>query len=106
MTAGLLLAVGLTAALPAVPASASSNVVAVFSADADYATPSCSLPGTYFYNPCGTRVWIHYTSGSSVQAYCVNPGGGLAYDLPIHFASGDSTDLQISSNPSPCGAGT
>ena len=107
---GLLLAVIGMAALPAAPASASSNVSAVFSGDSDYATPSCSAPGTYYYpgsalqvyNPCSTRVWVHYTSGSSVQAYCVNPGGAIAYDLPIHWASGDTSDLQITSNGSPC----
>ena len=111
---GLLLAVVGMAALPAAPASASSNVSAVFSGDSDYATPSCSAPGTYYYpgsalqvyNPCSTRVWVHYTSGSSVQAYCVNPGGAIAYDLPIHWASGDTSDLQITTNSSQCDSGT
>ena len=110
----LLLAAGGLAALPAVPAGASTTVVAVFSGDGgDYATPLCSLPGTYHYggkalevfNPCSDRVWVHYISGSTVQEYCVNPGGGLAYDLPINWAGGDISDLQITTNKSPCDAG-
>src|SRR5713226_8670379 len=110
----LLLAAGGLAALPAVPAGASTTVVAVFSGDVCYyATPLCSLLVTYHYggkalevfNPCSDRVWVHYISGSTVQEYCVNPGGGLAYDLPINWAGGDISDLQITTNKSPCDAG-
>jgi hypothetical protein len=107
---GLLLAAAGSAVLPAAPASASTTVVAVFSSSNEYITPLCSDPGTYdqsgsaveVYNPCSTRVWVHYYSGSSVETYCVNPGGGLAYDLPIRWAGGDTSDLQITTNTAPC----
>jgi hypothetical protein len=110
---GLLLAAAGSAVLPAAPASASTTVVAVFSSSNEYITPLCSDPGTYdqsgsaveVYNPCSTRVWVHYYSGSSVETYCVNPGGGLAYDLPIRWAGGDTSDLQITTNKSQCDAG-
>src|SRR5258708_2914558 len=53
------------------------------------------LPGFFYYpgsalevyNPCSTRVWVHYISGSSVQPYCVNPGGG-ALCLPVYARRG------------------
>jgi hypothetical protein len=94
-------------------ANASTTVVAVFSSAAEYVTPVCSHPGTYpqsgsaveVYNPCGTRVWVHYYSGSSIQPYCVNPGGGLAYDLPISWQGGDTSDLQITTNTNQCDSG-
>jgi hypothetical protein len=112
--AGMMLAAGGMAALPAAPASASTTVVAVFSSAPEYVTPLCSEQGTYsyggyaaeVYNPCGTRVWVHYYSGSAIESYCVNPGGGLAYDLPITWAGGDTSDLEITGNTSQCDSGT
>jgi len=110
----LLLAAGGTALLPASSASASTTVVAVFSSAPEYVTPLCSEPGTFpqsgsaieVYNPCSTRVWVHYYSGSTIESYCVNPGGGIAYDLPIAWARGDLSDLQITTNSSQCDSGT
>ena len=113
---GLLLAVGGLAALPALPASATTLVSAVVnfgtqsSPDYEYVTPACNAPGLYYYsgeivqvyNPCGYRVWVHFTSGSTVEAYCVNPGGAIAYDLPIHYAVGDTVDIQVTTNPNQC----
>jgi hypothetical protein len=54
------------------------------------------------YNPCPYRVWVHYVSGSDIQPYCVNPGGGLAYHLPLTWAGGDSADIQLTTNASLC----
>ncbi len=113
IAAGLLVAVGSLAVLPAASASASSDLTAWFSQDPDTALQSCSTPGDFtypgaaieVYNPCSGRVWIHYTSGSGVAAYCVNPDGGLAYDLPIKWAGGDTTDMQLTSNTAQCDAG-
>ena len=109
IAAGLALVVAGLAVLPAGPASASSNIVAVWSDQSDYVQVSCSQPGTYtygsraiqVYNPCGDRVWLHYYDNSNghVYTYCVNPGGGLAYDFPYPF-----TDLQLTNNPNPCWA--
>ena len=110
IAAGLALVVAGLAVLPAGQASASSNIVAVWSDQSDYVQVSCSQPGTYtygsraiqVYNPCGDRVWLHYYDNSNghVYTYCVNPGGGLAYDFPYPF-----TDLQLTNNASQCDAG-
>ncbi len=110
LTVGLLLAVGGLAALPAVPANASSTVVAWWNlpgGGAEELSFYCSEIGTStiggnaleVYNPCGTRVWLHYydLSNNHIYAYCVNPGGALAYDFSYPYS-----DLQVSSNPEPC----
>lgn len=104
------------AALPAasasattVSASASATVEAFFSGGGT-GLQLCSDPGTFFYsgkvvevyNPCGDRVWVHYTAGTTVQSYCVNPGGGIAYDLPINWAAGDTTNIQVTTNSTLC----
>src|ERR1700678_4317346 len=112
---GLLIVACVLAAVPPASANtpASSLVFAIFSQDSDPASQPCSTPGDFtyqgaaleVYNPCPYRVWIHYVSGSGVAAYCVNPGGGLAYDLPITWEGGDSSDLQISNNTSSCDLG-
>lgn len=39
---------------------------------------------------------------SASGAYCINPDGGLAYDLPISWVSGDTTNIQVTTNPIPC----
>ena len=60
------------------------------------------------YNPCNTRVWVHYYNNGSgeVQQYCVNPNGGLAYGIPLVWSSAvTSTNIQLTSNTSPCYAG-
>jgi len=108
----LLAAVGV-AVLPAGHASASDDLTAWFSQDPDTALQPCTTPGTFWYpgaaqevyNPCGGRVWVHYISGSAVASYCVNPGGGLAYDLPITWKPGDSTNIELTSDTADCDAG-
>jgi hypothetical protein len=110
IAAGLMLAAGGLAVIPAASANAGELLQAVFSQDPDIASQPCSTPGDFtypgaaveIYNPCSGRVWIHYTSGSGVAAYCVNPDGGLAYDLPIKWAGGDTTDMQLTSNTAQC----
>jgi hypothetical protein len=112
LAAGWLLAAGAVAVLPAGPASASDDLTAWFSQDPDTALQPCTTPGTFWYpgaaqevyNPCGGRVWVHYISGSAVATFCVNPGG-LAYDLPITWQPGDSTNIQLTSNTARCDAG-
>ena len=32
----------------------------------------------------------------------MNPGGAIAYDLPIHYAVGDTVDIQVTTNPNQC----
>jgi hypothetical protein len=57
------------------------------------------------YNPCSGRVWVHYVdegnSGGS-GSFCVNPDGGLAYGIPLQWTGGDISDIQLTSNTSPC----
>jgi hypothetical protein len=113
LAAGVLLAAGGLALVPAASASAStdgSGAVEAWFSGGGTGVQLCSSPGTGYYNapvveiynPCGYRVWIHYVSGSTVQSYCVNPGGGLAYDLPITWAGGDSSDIQLTTNAAQC----
>jgi hypothetical protein len=57
------------------------------------------------YNPCNTRVWVHYddqTDPGASEEFCVNPDGGLAYGFPLHLNSNDISDIQLTSNTSPC----
>jgi hypothetical protein len=111
--AGLALAAGALAALPAVPASASTSVMAEWNVgtasnpDDIPVTLPCGNPGTFtyggqalqVYNPCPDRVWLHYDDNSNGQIYtfCVNPGGGLAYAFSYPF-----TDIQVTTNASQC----
>jgi hypothetical protein len=107
ITMGLLLA---AAALPAAPASASSSVVSWWQptgGGAAYENTYSCTPNNYgpqgrpleVYNPCGTRVWLHYddTATGQIYAYCVNPGGGLAYGFTYPV-----TDIQVTANASQC----
>ncbi len=109
IVAALLLGGGALAALPAPAASAASSAVSWWNVggSAVELTFFCDNPqlstlpsGDYaleVYNPCGYRVWLHAYSGSTIYAYCVNPGGGLAYALPRHY-----TDIQVTTNPALC----
>jgi hypothetical protein len=57
------------------------------------------------YNPCSGRVWVHYVDEGNPGgsgSFCVNPDGGLAYDIPLKWARGDLSDIQLTSNTSPC----
>jgi hypothetical protein len=112
----MLVAGAAVAALPAASANASATVSANASATVTaYFSDGtglqlCSDPGTFFYtgkvvevyNPCSVRVWVHYTAGTTVQSYCVNPGGGIAYDLPITWAGGDTTNIQVTTSAELC----
>jgi hypothetical protein len=97
------------AALPATSASASTIAEVWFSGEGT-GIQVCSDPGTFYYsgsvvevyNPCSVRVWVHYTAGTAVQSFCVNPGGGIAYDLPITWASVDTTNIQVTTNSALC----
>jgi hypothetical protein len=113
LTICLMFAVGGLALLPAVPANASSSVVAwwnVPGGGAEELSFLCSQTGVFtiggnaleVYNPCGTRVWMHYydLSNDQIYAYCVNPGGGFSYDFSYAYS-----DLQVSSNPEACDYG-
>ena len=113
LAAGAMLAAGGLALVPAASASASvtdSSIVEAWFGDGGTGLQPCSAPGTDYYNssvtevynPCGYRVWVHYVSGSAVQSFCVNPGGGVAFDLPITWAGGDSSDIQLTTNPAQC----
>jgi hypothetical protein len=120
--AAMLLAGGGMTMLPSAsasaPAAASPNTNASDSSVAIYFNGGgtgiqlCDDPGTFFYNgavaqlnnPCGTRVWVHYVAGSAVSAYCIDPGDE-AYDLPITWKGGDSTNIQVTTNTSRCDAG-
>jgi hypothetical protein len=111
--AAVLLAVGGMAVFPATSASASTSasgsVVTAWFSGYGTGLQFCDDPGTSFYNgavvevdnPCGARVWVHYVAGTTVQSYCVNPGG-LAYHLPITWAGDDTTDIQLTTNTSQC----
>ncbi len=113
---GFVLSVGGLAVLPTVSASASASAVGYWTLPAgnvgraDY---SCSKPAIHtnsgseglaeVRNDCGVRVWLHgynYSTGK-IDAYCVNPGGGLAYDFSIEY-----TDLQVTTNKSQCDSGS
>jgi hypothetical protein len=57
------------------------------------------------YNPCSGRVWVHYVDDGNPGgsgSFCVNPDGGLAYGIPLHWVGGDISDIQLTSNTSPC----
>ncbi len=113
ITVGLMLAVGGLAALPAVSASAGSSVEAWWTPTGGGSVYPKPYPCTaYQYevqgkpvqvdNNCGTRVWLHYydTGNGQIYAYCVDPGGGVAYDFNY-----PSSDIQVSSNSSQCDSG-
>jgi hypothetical protein len=113
LAAVVLVAAGGLALVPAASASArvtDSSIVEAWFGDGGTGLQPCSAPGTQYYNssvteiynPCSYRVWVHYVSGSTVESYCVNPGGGLAYKLPITWAGGDSSDIQLTTNTSLC----
>lgn len=115
ITAGLLLMLACLAVLHAVPASAASSVESWWGSATSPQTLPCNLvsttvrqgavPAVEVYNPCGDRVWVHYVSVGTgeVQAYCVNPGGGLAYKIPLQWSSTVTySDIQLSNNTSPC----
>jgi hypothetical protein len=122
LLSAVLLGLVAAAALPAAPANASAAVESWWGNYSADQTLDCSLAPTYtdepalpvseVYNPCGYRVWVHYVSDSDPQAgqsYCVNPDGGLAYDIPnFPFDSGEVTYsyIQLTSNPDWCDAGT
>ena len=97
LVVGVLLVAGGLALVPAASASAStdgSGAVEAWFSGGGTGVQLCSSPGTGYYNapvveiynPCPYRVWVHYVSGSDIQPYCVNPGGGLAYHLPLTWA--------------------
>src|SRR5580658_4336000 len=95
----LLVAGGGTAVLPAASASTtrahpvaaadSISVVTAYFSGGGTGIQLCDDPGVFYYtgavvevyNPCSYRVWVHYTAGTTVYPFCVNPGGSLAYDL-------------------------
>ncbi len=120
ITAGLLLAAGALAALPS-PASAASSVVSWWgTAGSHYEDSggSYSCAGTWqvdqgahpnleVFNPCNARVWVHYYNDSvtQVQAYCISPGGGLAYAIPLRWSTGYTSNIQLTTNTSACDAG-
>jgi hypothetical protein len=91
-------------------ASASDSVVTIWFSGGGTGIQLCDDPGTFFYtgavveidNPCGGRVWVHYVAGTAVQPYCVNPGGGFSYDLPITWKGGDSTNIQVTTVADQC----
>jgi hypothetical protein len=105
----LLLGGGALAALPAGPAvAASSPVVWISEGGAvNQWYVYCDSPGTStfpadsyaleVYNPCGDRLWVHAYSGGTIYAYCINPGGGLAYSFGREY-----TDIQVTTNTSLC----
>lgn len=128
--AAVMLVLAAVAAAPAVPAQAASSVPEVFVGPAGTRNPNwgsldngSQTPWTCayawqtqqhseqvdeIYNPCNTRMWVHYYYGSTYAEICVNPGGGLAYSVPFLTAwkSGDTADIQLSGNTSPCLANT
>ena len=112
ITAGLLLVLASLAVLPAVPASAASQVESWWGTTSNYKTyfGTCTAAGWQVqqgvfpvlevYNPCSDRVWVHYVNlgAGTVQSYCVNPGGGLAYAIP-NFPFSSSETYRTSSSP-------
>jgi hypothetical protein len=128
LAAGVMLALAAVAAVPAVRAQAASSPVAWVGTSSSHSenpdwgvigggpTPwTCSYswqtekvaePILEIYNPCSTRMWVHYYNydSASYSSYCVNPGGGLAYNEPFFssWSSGDSADIQLTSNSDPC----
>ena len=121
ITAGLMLAIAGLAALPVVPASAATSAVVSYWGTSHYedngSTYQCGTTWQWsqglnqvdeVYNPCSTRVWVHYVSVGTgqVQAYCVNPFGGLAYDIPLQWNSTVTySNIQLTANASPCDSG-
>ncbi len=121
--AGLMLAAGALAAVQAPPASAASSVVSwwnvggvakeqtgsVYPCGKSWQINQNGTQPLEVYNPCSGRVWVHvydYSAGKT-YAYCVNPGGGLAYPASRFppWRSGDGTDIQLSANTSACDSG-
>jgi hypothetical protein len=110
--AGGMLVAGAGMAMPPAASASSSSVVELWFSNSGTGLQLCSDPGTFYYdgaaaevyNPCGGRVWVHYTAGTTVQSYCVNPRGGLAYDLPITWKAGDTTNIQVTTNTTQCDA--
>jgi hypothetical protein len=108
------IAVASLAMLPAVSASASTGVVAdwklpntnIGAVEASYSCSSNTqtyegLPLAEVRNSCGVRVWLHhYNSDGTIDAYCVNPDGGVAYGFSTGY-----TELQVSSTPTQCDSG-
>jgi hypothetical protein len=102
------------AASRAVPADASTTSVTVYwqlgpGPQGLQAPYGCTANTTHTYdelpvleivNNCGTRVWLHrYNSDGSIDSYCVNPGGGLAYDFSVGY-----TEIQVTANAYQCDA--
>jgi hypothetical protein len=120
MTSGLMLATAGLAALPAGPAQAATPSVVSYWGGTGYETdgsiyecgktwdwPQGSSSVNEVYNPCDTRVWVHYVDEGDPGAsgsFCVNPNGGLAYGIPLHWNGGDLSDIQLTSNTSGCDA--
>jgi hypothetical protein len=119
---GLMLATAGLAALPASQSSAATLTVVSFWGSGGYApsggTFNCgttwdwtqgALAVDEIYNPCNSRVWVHYVNEgdpSEGGTFCVNPGGGLAYAIPLKWVSSDTySDIQLTSNTSPCDSG-
>jgi hypothetical protein len=124
ITMGLMLATaGLTASSAGSANAASSSVVSYWGTMSNHFEDDGSLyecgttwdwiqnanPAFEIYNPCNTRVWVHYVNEGTgqVQAYCVNPGGGLAYSpLPITWSSSVTySNIQLTSNTAQCDSG-
>jgi hypothetical protein len=124
VTAGLALATAGLSALTVAPASAANDVVVSYWGTGHYedddTTYQCGTTWDWeqganavdeIYNPCDARVWVHYVSEGTgvVQSYCVNPYGGLAYDIPTSQLQWSSsvtyTNIQLTSNTSQCDSG-
>jgi hypothetical protein len=124
ITASLMLVGAGLVALAVVPASAATQVVVSYWGSNHYedndSTYQCGRTWEWrqganaldeVYNPCNTRVWVHYysTGTDEIQQFCVNPNGGLAYDFPaseLHWSSSVTfSDIQLTSNTLPCDSG-
>jgi hypothetical protein len=122
VTVGAMLAVAGLMALPVVPASATtSSVISYWGASHFEDSGGSYACGTTWevsqgqnavdevYNPCDARVWVHYYSDNSSvpQTYCISPGGGLAYDIPLDWSSSVTfANIQLTSNTSQCDPGS
>lgn len=103
VTVGLLTIAGFFS-VSARQASADTLVTAVWNigGGAQYLSFPCSENATNniggsaleVYNPCPYRVWLHYRDSSGTHAFCVNPGGAIAYGFSdLGYSS--FTDLQV-----------
>jgi hypothetical protein len=110
----MMLAIGALTVLPAVSASAAGSVQSWWTPTGGGSTYENTYNCTaYQYgvqgkpvqvdNNCGTRVWLHYhdTANGQIYAYCVDPGGGVAYDFGY-----PSADIQVTTNSSQCDSGS